>query len=85
MQIDANFGGTAGIAEMLLQSRSRYRNGKAEYEIELLPALPESWYGRLRLGPSRQRGIRSRHDLGGRKLNRRRDPFPLRNALYAAL
>ncbi|WP_235549541.1 glycosyl hydrolase family 95 catalytic domain-containing protein [Paenibacillus sp. Soil766] len=43
MQIDANFGGTAGIAEMLLQSRSRYRYGKAEYEIELLPALPETW------------------------------------------
>jgi alpha-L-fucosidase 2 len=43
-QIDGNFGGAAGIQEMLLQSRALETEGAAQrYEIELLPALPSAW------------------------------------------
>jgi alpha-L-fucosidase 2 len=42
-QIDGNFGGTSGIAEMLLQSRVRFDGPQMTAEIELLPALPEAF------------------------------------------
>ena len=43
-QIDGNFGGTAGIAEMLMHSRPvESETGKPKFEIELLPALPKAW------------------------------------------
>src|SRR5678815_2194336 len=43
-QIDGNFGGTAGIAEMLLQSRhSENEDKQPEYQIHLLPALAPAW------------------------------------------
>lgn len=40
-QIDGNLGGTAGVCEMLLQSR--YNPSDNSYSIELLPALPSCW------------------------------------------
>jgi alpha-L-fucosidase 2 len=47
-QIDGNFGATAGITEMLLQSHERYKDPKSpardSYFIDLLPALPSAWH-----------------------------------------
>lgn len=41
-QIDGNFGATAGVLEMLLQSHQT-QPGTATHILELLPALPKAW------------------------------------------
>jgi alpha-L-fucosidase 2 len=67
-QIDGNFGGCAGIAEMLLQSHcakpsphlsSPYTRGKEGWagEIHFLPALPNAWHN------GHFRGLRARGGL----------------------
>ena len=43
-QIDGNFGGTAGVCEMLMQSQVKSDTpSKLHSIIELLPALPQAW------------------------------------------
>ena len=42
-QIDGNFGGVAGVCEMLMQSHCNLQSDKLQCTIELLPACPGAW------------------------------------------
>ena len=61
-QIDGNFGVTAGIAEMLVQSHWQMTgaDGKRHYVVKMLPALPSNW----RKGHATGLGVR-----GGAKID----------------
>ena len=57
-QIDGNFGGCAGVIEMLMQSEFTLNGNKPAVTIELLPALPENWKD------GEVKGIRARGNMG---------------------
>ena len=42
-QIDGNFGGVAGVCEMLMQSHCNSQFDNSQFTIELLPACPKAW------------------------------------------
>ncbi|MBQ9163744.1 MAG: glycoside hydrolase family 95 protein [Bacteroidaceae bacterium] len=56
-QIDGNFGGCAGVIEMLMQSEYQPGKGKSRIKLELLPALPANWKN------GEVKGIRARGGL----------------------
>jgi alpha-L-fucosidase 2 len=75
-QIDGNFGGTAGVAEMLLQSEASAVGSDDATVIRILPALPEIWE------QGEVRGLRAR---GGFELSFRWSGSELEQATIRSL
>ena len=71
-QIDGNFGGTAGITEMLMQSHMGF--------IHLLPALPDAWQ-RFHQGSPCQGQLHGGYLLGQRPPYQGCHPLRLRRTL----
>jgi alpha-L-fucosidase 2 len=74
-QIDGNFGGTAGIAEMLLQSHKTCPGEDDVRLISLLPALPTAW------ADGAVSGLRAR---GGFELDQSFEKGQLKEAVIAS-